>query len=108
VGIKRILLLVLDSVGAGELPDAALYGDEGSNTLSNTAKAVGGLALPTLGRLGLGNIVPIMGTPAVATPEAAFGRMAERSAGKDTTTGHWEMAGLVLEQPFLSIGTGGG
>lgn len=98
--IKRVLLLVMDSVGVGELPDAGAYGDTGSNTLGNTAEALGGLSLPNLGRLGLGNIVGIAGTPPAAAPAAAYGRMAERSAGKDTTTGHWEMAGLILEQPF--------
>lgn len=100
VQIKRVLLLVMDSVGVGELPDAGAYGDAGSNTLGNTAEALGGLLLPNLGRLGLGNIVSIAGTPPAAAPAAAYGRMAERSAGKDTTTGHWEMAGLILEQPF--------
>ena len=98
--IRRVLLLVLDSLGVGELPDAGFYGDTGSNTLRNTALAVGGLALPHMGALGLGNIVAVPGTPPAGLPEAAFGYMAERSAGKDTTTGHWEIAGLVLEQPF--------
>lgn len=90
----------MDSVGVGALPDADKYGDAGSNTLGHTAKAVGELKLPHLGRLGLGNIIDIIGTPAVTEPVAAYGRMAERSAGKDTTTGHWEMAGIILEQPF--------
>ncbi|OAT86564.1 phosphopentomutase [Desulfotomaculum copahuensis] len=90
----------MDSVGIGALPDAGLYGDEGSNTLVNIARAVGGLHLPHLGRLGLGNIEPIPGVPPAAGPDGAYGRMAERSAGKDTTTGHWEMSGIVLERPF--------
>ncbi|MDD3654245.1 MAG: phosphopentomutase [Desulfotomaculaceae bacterium] len=98
--VRRVALLILDSVGVGELPDAGKYGDSGSNTLANTAKAVGGLKLPNLGRLGLGNIIDIKGTLPVQKPAAAFGRMAERSAGKDTTTGHWEIAGIILERPF--------
>jgi phosphopentomutase len=96
----RAIVLVLDSVGAGELPDAAEYGDVGSNTLGNTARAVGGLDMPVLGAMGLGNITGIEGVPPTATPVASWGRCAERSAGKDTTTGHWEMMGLVLERPF--------
>ncbi|MDK2887607.1 MAG: phosphopentomutase [Thermoanaerobacter sp.] len=98
--INRLTLIVLDSVGIGELPDAERYGDKGSNTLANTARAVGGLNLPNLGRLGLGNILAIEGVPPVKQPLAAYGRMAEASAGKDTTTGHWEIAGLLLERPF--------
>ncbi|MFA4886343.1 MAG: phosphopentomutase [Desulfotomaculaceae bacterium] len=98
--IKRVALLVLDSVGVGELPDAGDYGDTGSNTLGNLARAVGGLKMPNLGSLGLGNIIPIEGVPPAANPRASFGRMAEKSAGKDTTTGHWEMAGIILERPF--------
>lgn len=98
--IKRLALFVLDSVGVGELPDAKMYGDQGSNTLGNMARAVGGLNLPNLGRLGLGNIIDVAGVPPLERPEASYGRMAEQAAGKDTTTGHWEMAGLILEQPF--------
>ncbi|KXG77535.1 Phosphopentomutase [Fervidicola ferrireducens] len=100
MAVKRAILIVLDSVGAGELPDAALYGDEGSNTLANTARAVGGLDLPNLQKMGLGNIIEIEGVPPVAEPEASYGKAAERSAGKDTTTGHWEIAGIILEKPF--------
>lgn len=96
---KRVMLIVLDSVGVGALPDAHLYGDEGSNTLGNIARRVK-LALPNLGKLGLGNIVPIEGIAPAAAPLGAFGKMAELSPGKDTTTGHWEMAGIVLEKPF--------
>lgn len=96
----RVVLIVLDSVGAGALPDAAAYGDEGSNTLGNLARAVGGLALPNLGRLGLGNILPLEGVPAAGRPQGAYGRMAERAPGKDTTTGHWELAGVTLTRPF--------
>jgi len=97
---ERVLLVILDSLGVGELPDAALYGDEGANTLGNLAVAVGGLHLPNLGRLGLGNIIDVQGTPPSPAPMAAFGRMAAQSSGKDTTTGHWEIAGLILEKPF--------
>ncbi len=96
----RAIVLVLDSVGAGALPDADRYGDEGSNTLANTARAVGGLAMPHLQRMGLGNITDIMGVPPTDEPAASWGINAEASAGKDTTTGHWEMMGLKLERPF--------
>ena len=96
----RAIVLVLDSVGAGALPDAAEYGDEGSNTLGNTAAAVGGLHMPNLGAMGLGNITDILGVPARQQTVGSWGKCAERSAGKDTTTGHWEMMGLVLEKPF--------
>ncbi|MHB8986614.1 MAG: phosphopentomutase [Eubacteriales bacterium] len=98
--VKKVTLIVLDSVGIGALPDAADYGDIGSNTLAHTARAVGGLKLPNLGRMGLGNILDIDGVKPEAKPTAAYGKMAEQSAGKDTTTGHWEMAGLVLDRPF--------
>lgn len=96
----RVALVVLDGVGIGELPDAHKYGDEGSNTLRNTGAAVGGLHMPNMQKLGLGNIDHIPGVPPVDEPLACFGRMAERSAGKDTTTGHWELAGLLLDRPF--------
>lgn len=104
--IKRVTLIILDSVGIGELPDAAQYGDAGSNTLANVAKAVGGLNLPHLGSLGLGNIHPLTGVPAVALPQGAYGKMAEKSPGKDTTTGHWEMAGIILDKPFRTYPEG--
>jgi phosphopentomutase len=97
---RRLLWIVLDSVGIGALPDAARFGDDGAATLQHTAAAVGGLNLPQLAALGLGHIAPIEGVPAVAAPQGAFGRAAERSAGKDTTTGHWEMAGLLAGEPF--------
>ena len=100
----RVILIVLDSVGAGELPDAAEYGDEGSNTLGNIAKQVP-LRLPTLRSLGLDRVVDI-GNRAPATPLGAYGRMAEKSAGKDSVTGHWEIAGLVLEHPFPTFPNG--
>lgn len=98
--LRRAIVLVLDSAGVGELPDAARYDDEGSSTLPHVAEAVGGLRLPHLERLGLGRIIPIAGVRPVAEPEAAFGRMAEQSAGKDSTTGHWELMGLILPRPF--------
>lgn len=96
----RAIVLVLDSVGVGELPDAAAYGDVGSNTLGNTARAVGGLGMPNLGAMGLGNVIDVAGVPAAARPTASWGKCAEASAGKDTTTGHWEMMGLVLQRAF--------
>jgi len=97
---KRVILIVLDSCGVGELPDASKYGDQGSNTLGNTASAVGGLNLPNLQRMGLGNISSISGVKPQTEPLASFGKMAEVSAGKDSTTGHWEMTGVVLKNPF--------
>jgi len=100
----RVILIVLDSVGAGELPDAAAYGDEGSNTLGNMAREVP-LRVPTLRRLGLDRIVDIGGRTGTE-PLGAFGRMAEKSAGKDSVTGHWEIAGLVLDRPFPTFPTG--
>lgn len=96
----RAVIVVLDGVGVGELPDAFKFGDEGSNTLVNTALAVGGLNLPSFQALGLGNIVPIKGVQPVKTPRASYGKMAEKSAGKDTTTGHWELMGVILSRPF--------
>lgn len=104
--IRRIIIIVLDSVGIGELPDAADYGDEGSHTLGNLARAVGGLSLPHFQSLGLGNIAELEGIPPSSAPLASFGKMAERSAGKDTTTGHWELMGLVLEEPFPTYPNG--
>ncbi len=96
---KRIFLMVLDGVGVGELPDAVDYGDTGSNTLGNMAQVLGGLHLPQLESLGLGKLTAIKGVSANVRGNI-YGKMAERSAGKDTTTGHWEMAGLILEKPF--------
>jgi phosphopentomutase len=93
-------VIVLDAVGAGELPDADEYGDSGSNTLANVAKAVGGLDLPTMEALGLGNVEPLEGCPPQPGAPAVAGRLVERSKGKDTTTGHWELMGVVTAQPF--------
>ena len=98
--MKRVILIILDACGIGELPDAHLYGDEGSNTIVNTAKAAGGLKLPNLGKLGLGSIESIPGVSPEREPLGNYGRMAELSAGKDSTSGHWEIMGLVLEKPF--------
>jgi len=97
---RRVIVLVIDSVGAGAMPDAARFGDEGADTLGHTAAAVGGLTLPRLQALGLGNIIPVAGVPPARRPRAAHGRLAERSAGKDTTTGHWELMGLVRPASF--------
>jgi phosphopentomutase len=97
---RRVLVVVLDSCGVGALPDAARYGDEGANTLAHTAAACGGLALPTLGRLGLGCVAAVAGVPPDPAPAGAFGTMRERSPGKDSTTGHWELMGVVLARPF--------
>ncbi|MBI5787988.1 MAG: phosphopentomutase [Candidatus Schekmanbacteria bacterium] len=96
----RVIVIVLDGVGIGALPDAALYNDAGANTLVNCAQAAGGLYLPNLERLGLGNIAQIQGVKKVPHALAAFGKMAEASVGKDTITGHWEIAGLKLTQSF--------
>jgi phosphopentomutase len=93
----RVILLVIDSAGIGELPDAAVYGDEGSNTIGNIAREVG-LALPYLRSLGLGRVVGLGGDD--PPPRGAYGRMAEASKGKDSVTGHWEMAGVVLDRAF--------
>jgi phosphopentomutase len=97
--MTRFVLLVLDGVGVGALPDAALYGDAGSDTLGNLSRVVG-LHLPHLENLGLGNIIPILGVPPVPEPLALAGRLATVSAGKDTTVGHWEHMGLVTAHPF--------
>jgi len=104
--MKRVILIVLDSVGCGDAPDATLYGDANANTLRNIARVVGGLALPNLGQMGLGNLTEIVGTPAVALASGAYGRLTEVSAGKDTTTGHWELTGVVLDQPFPTYPSG--
>ena len=98
--MRRAAIVVLDGVGAGAAPDAAAYGDVGSDTLGNVARAVGGLSLPALERLGLGNAIPVQGVAPRADARGAWGLMLPRSAGKDSTTGHWEIAGLHLERPF--------
>ncbi|HEX7170299.1 MAG TPA: phosphopentomutase [Rubrobacter sp.] len=94
---RRAVVIVLDGLGAGDAPDAAVFGDEGANTLANTAKAVGGLRTPNLQALGLGNVMEIEGVPPAQAPAASYGLMVELSAAKATLAGHWEMMGLVLE-----------
>ena len=103
---KRAAIIVLDGVGIGEAPDAADYGDVGSNTLGNVARAVGGLKLPNLARGGLGNIAPLQGVAPTDAAEAAWGLLVPRSAGKDSTTGHWEIAGVQLARPFPTYPNG--
>ncbi len=98
--MKRFFLIVLDGLGCGEARDAAAYGDVGSDTLGNVARAVGGLQVPVLERLGLGCIRPLAGVRPVSRPEAAYGLMRPASAGKDSTTGHWELCGLTVARPF--------
>ncbi len=98
--MARAVLIVLDGMGVGGAPDAAAYGDAGSDTLGNMAAKVGGVHVPNLAALGLGNIHRIKGVPPVPEPRAWYGRLQEISAGKDSTTGHWELMGLVTEQPF--------
>jgi phosphopentomutase len=105
-GIDRVTLIVLDGVGVGALPDAAQYGDEGSNSVGNAARVLGGLTLPNMGRLGLGNLTEIEGVPARADTLGAYGRLAEASAGKDTTFGHWELTGVVSARPLPTYPNG--
>jgi phosphopentomutase len=104
--MPRACVIVLDAVGAGELPDAADYGDEGSDTLGNVARAVGGLDLPNLEALGLGNVEPLEGCPPQPGAPAIAGRLVERSKGKDTTTGHWELMGVLTETAFPTYAHG--
>ncbi|PKM89025.1 MAG: phosphopentomutase [Firmicutes bacterium HGW-Firmicutes-12] len=103
--MKRVLLLVLDSVGVGELPDAHLYGDKGSNTLGHIVEAVPGIKLPNLSRMGLGKILPLKALESQVI-QGAYGKMAELSKGKDTTTGHWEIAGVLTEDPMPTFPEG--
>lgn len=104
--IDRVILFIMDSVGIGALPDAENFGDVGANTLGNIAISQGGIDLPNLQRLGLGNIDNIVGIEPVQSPLGAFGRSSEVSHGKDTTTGHWELAGLHLTKPFQTFPEG--
>ncbi|ANU13428.1 Phosphopentomutase [Planococcus halocryophilus Or1] len=97
---KRVHLVVLDSVGIGEAPDAEAYGDIGSDTLGHIAESVGGLTMPNMENLGLGNIVPVKGLANVDSPSAYYGKLQEASVGKDTMTGHWEIMGLNIDTPF--------
>ena len=100
---KRIITIVMDSVGVGAAPDADKYDDLGSDTFGNIAKAVGGLHMPNIASLGMGNLHPILGVEPSKSPLGYFGKMAEASAGKDTMTGHWEMMGLYIEKPFQTF-----
>ena len=97
---KKVIVVVLDGVGVGELPDAGAYGDKGTNTLGNISRVVGDLALPNLQSLGLGNVADVRGVSKNANAQGCYGKMAEQSKGKDSTTGHWEIAGLITEKPF--------
>ena len=103
---KRGIILVIDACGVGELPDAADYGDIGSSTIPNVARAADGLNMPNCQKLGLGNIVEIEGVPPAEKPLGSFGKMAERAVGKDSISGHWEMAGVVIEHPFPTFPDG--
>lgn len=104
---KRVIIIVIDSMGCGAMSDCELYGDiKECNTLGNVARAVGGLKIPNLSRLGLANIIPVEGAPRVDNPIGQYAKLLEKSKGKDTTTGHWEMAGLVLDEPFRTYPEG--
>ena len=102
--IRRAVIIVMDSCGVGEAPDAAEYGDTGADTIGHVSEAVGGLDLPNFQKAGLGNLHPaILGVPPAENPTMAVGRMRERSGGKDSTTGHWEIAGLVTDEPHATF-----
>src|SRR5579864_2397998 len=98
--MRRAAVIVLDACGVGELPDAAAYGDAGSNTLVHLSEQVGGLRLPTLGRLGLGSIVPLVGVAPAAGSAAVHGRLRPLGPGKESVTGHWELMGVVPPRPL--------
>lgn len=98
--MKRVIWLIIDSVGIGELPDAKEYGDEGSNTLESIYKAYRGFSLKNMEKFGLGNIQGVNIIPKEIKPIGSYGKSIEKSPGKDTTTGHWEMAGIILDKPF--------
>jgi len=104
--IKRVIVIVLDGVGAGEAPDAAAYGDVGSNSLGNVACAIGGLNTPNMYEIGLGNITPILGVPENPNARGSFGKFRPKSAGKDTVIGHWEMMGVHLPVAFPTYPNG--
>ena len=104
--IDRVILIVMDSVGVGELPDAGLYGDSGSNTVGNIAEKVKGFKLENLEALGMGNIDPGIGLKMAEQPKGSYGKAKEISPGKDTTTGHWEISGVTLEQAFPTFPEG--
>ncbi|MDD4006154.1 MAG: phosphopentomutase, partial [Bacilli bacterium] len=100
---KRLFVIVIDSVGIGEMPDAEKFGDRGANTLVHTAREVGGLKVPVMNSLGLGDLAPILGTSIVNHPHSYALRLRETSAGKDTMTGHWEMMGINTTTPFQTF-----
>jgi len=100
MSFERVILIIIDACGVGELPDADQYGDIGAATIPNVARAVGGLNMPACQSLGLGNIVPINGVPPQTSPTGSYGKMAQQSAGKDSTSGHWEIGGVILDKPF--------
>jgi phosphopentomutase len=104
--VNRVILIVLDGVGVGAAPDAAAYGDEGAHTLAHVAESAGGLRVPNLEALGLGHLGALTGVRRTGQPDGCFGKMAALSKGKDSTTGHWEMAGVVLEKPFPTYPNG--
>lgn len=100
---KRIFLIVIDSVGCGELPDAHLFGDEGSNTIKHISDVTGGIHLPNMEQLGYGNLTKIKGVPPIVDAKGYYSKMKEISNGKDTMTGHWELMGLKIEEPFITF-----
>ncbi|MBL7192163.1 phosphopentomutase [bacterium] len=102
----KALVIILDGAGAGEMPDADKFNDIGSNTLGNLAEAVGGMSLPNLEKLGLGNIIPVKGVPPQDKPAASYGKMAELSPAKDSTAGHWELMGLPVDKSFPTYPAG--
>lgn len=104
--VKRVILIVLDSVGVGELPDAAEYGDAGSNTLCNISREIGGLEIKNMITFGIGNIDGMRDVGRTDNPTACFGKLAEKSRGKDTVTGHWEISGIILEEPLRTFPNG--
>src|SRR6478735_2106580 len=103
---RRAALIVLDGLGIGPAPDTDVYGDTGSDTLGNTLRQVGGVDLPNLSAFGLGNIAQLPGVPPTDRPQAAWGLAEPVSAGKDSTTGHWEMTGCILERAFPTFPKG--
>lgn len=104
--MKKAILLVLDSLGVGELPDAELYGDKGANTLKNISLAIDGINIPNLELMGIGNLTEIKNVESRKDTIGAYGKMAEKSKGKDTTTGHWEMMGIITTDPFPTFPNG--
>ena len=106
MNINRTIVIVLDGVGAGEAPDAAEFGDKGSNSLGNTSRAVGGINLPNMQEIGLGNLTSIEGVPPRSNTRGAYGKMQEKSNGKDSVTGHWELMGIYTQKPFPTYPNG--